>query len=72
MILFLAVIAVFLAGIVIGSFAMVVIGIHAEQRRSAHVGAQANTRIGAASRRFRLVGVRVTDASDAERHEDGR
>jgi hypothetical protein len=52
MILVLAsIIAVFLAGAVCGIFAMVVIGIHAEERRITRSGA-APTRTGTASRRL--------------------
>lgn len=52
MILVLAsIIAVFLAGIVCGIFAMLVIGIHGEERRSARNRASSSA-TGAASRRF--------------------
>jgi hypothetical protein len=64
--------AVFLAGLVVGVFAMVVLGIHAEQPRSARMGAQPNTLIGAASRRLRLLNVQATntaDSVDAERDQ---
>ena len=51
MILVLAsIIAVFLAGIVCGIFAMLVIGIHAEERRVTRTDGP--TRAGTASRRF--------------------
>ncbi|MEU5879461.1 hypothetical protein [Spirillospora sp. NPDC047279] len=51
MILVLAsIIAVFLAGAVCGIFAMLVIGIHAEERRLTRTGEP--TRTGAVSRRF--------------------
>ncbi|MFC9973210.1 hypothetical protein ACFVH6_20195 [Spirillospora sp. NPDC127200] len=46
-----AIIAVFLAGAVCGIFAMLVVGIHAEERRSARKGFGL-TRSGAASRRL--------------------
>ncbi|HEU5156031.1 MAG TPA: hypothetical protein VFU43_03480 [Streptosporangiaceae bacterium] len=56
--------AVFMAGLVIGVLAMVVIGIHAEQHRSPRIAAQPTTRIGAASRRLRLLHVQAADAAD--------
>ena len=64
--------AVFLAGLVVGVLAMVVIGIHVEQHRSARVSAQPSTLIGAASRRVGLLNVRAADTSDAERDQAGR
>lgn len=52
MILVLAsIIAVFLAGIVCGIFAMVVIGIHAEERRATRNGTPSSV-TGSASQRF--------------------
>jgi hypothetical protein len=60
--------AVFLAGLVVGVLAMIVIGIHAEQHRSARIGAQPSTRIGAASRRLRLLNVQA--ARDAAASAD--
>jgi hypothetical protein len=59
--------AVFLAGLVVGVLAMVVLGIHAEQHRSSRIGAQPNTLIGAASRRLRLLHVQAEASADAER-----
>ncbi|MFG1998191.1 hypothetical protein ACGFNU_03470 [Spirillospora sp. NPDC048911] len=46
-----AIIAVFLAGAVCGIFAMLVVGIHAEERRITRAGT-GPTRAGASSRRF--------------------
>lgn len=64
--------AVFLAGLVVGVLAMVVIGIHAEQHRSPRIGAQPNTMIGAASRRLRLLNVQTADSAKVERDPAGR
>jgi hypothetical protein len=67
--------AVFLAGLVVGVLAMVVLGIHAEQRRSARMSAQPSTLIGAASRRLRLLNVQAADSADsagAERDQVAR
>jgi hypothetical protein len=61
--------AVFLAGLVAGVLAMVVLGIHAEQHRSARIDAQPNTLIGAASRRLRLLNVQAANTADAERDQ---
>jgi hypothetical protein len=59
--------AVFLAGLVVGVFAMVVLGIHAEQHQSTRVGTRPNTLIGAASRRLRLLNVQpAQDAANTE------
>ena len=53
--------AVFLAGLVAG--------IHAEQHRSARIGARPSTRIGAASRRLRLLNVQTADSGDSATSE---
>jgi hypothetical protein len=58
--------AVFVSGVVIGVLAMIVIGIHAEQHRSARVDGRANTVTGAASRRLGLLNVRVADTRDGD------
>ena len=63
--------AVFLAGLVVGVLAMIVIGIHAEQHRSTRIDAQPNTRLGAASRRLRLLNVQAANTADsADRERD--
>lgn len=69
MILILTATAVFIGGLAVGVLAMVVIGIHAEQHRSARIGGQANTLTGAASRRLGLLSARVTDSADPERDQ---
>jgi hypothetical protein len=61
--------AVFMTGVVLGILAMVVIGIHAEERHTARMGEEAATRVGAAARR--LLSERVAPA-DAPEHEDAR
>jgi hypothetical protein len=58
--------AVFLAGLALGVLAMIVIGIHAEQHHSARMDAQPNTRIGAASRRLRLLNVQIAASADVD------
>ena len=44
--------AVFMTGVVLGVLAMVVIGIHAEERRTNRMGEEPATRVGAAARRL--------------------
>lgn len=55
MALLVIVLAVFLAGAVVGAFALVVVGIHAEERRAFRGGAP-DSRCGAASRRLLAAG----------------
>ncbi|WP_146087441.1 hypothetical protein [Thermomonospora echinospora] len=50
------VLAVFLAGAVVGAFTFVVVGIHAEERRAFRDGAT-DSRCGAVSRRLLTAGV---------------
>jgi hypothetical protein len=64
-----ATIAVFMTGVVIGVLAMVAIGIHAEERRTARMGDDPTTRVGAGARR--LLSARQGHAASAE-HEDAR
>jgi hypothetical protein len=59
-----AIAAVFMTGIVVGVLAMVVIGIHAEERHMARMGDDAATRVGAGARR--LLSVRQGHAVAAE------
>jgi hypothetical protein len=61
--------AVFMTGVVLGILAMVVIGIHAEERHTARMGDDPSTRVGAGARR--LLSVRQDRATVSER-EDAR
>ncbi len=72
MILVLAsIIAVFLAGTVCGIFAMVVIGIHAEERRAVRRG-NGPSRTGLASRRLLTTRTNCDELPERERVTAGR
>jgi hypothetical protein len=66
-----SIIAVFLAGTVCGIFAMLVIGIHAEERRVMRRGDEA-TRSGIASRRLLTTRTTCDDLPARERIKAGR
>jgi hypothetical protein len=62
--------ATFLGGMVIGVLAIVAIGIHAEQHHSPRISTQPSTRLGAASRRLRLLSVQATQTTDTANAAD--
>jgi hypothetical protein len=63
-----ATVAVFMTGVVLGVLAMVVVGIHAEERHMARMGEDAATRVGAGARRL----LSARQGQVAAEHEDAR